>query len=141
MKLETKMEWILLAVGLVVGGASGFGIAQIGKQPVKHIEVVTESKVGNKLADIDLVKVPCSKDFIKEYSDLLCRELFCRMQQRGIDSKTSTVDCSGISNLNNTLRLIDIIEKSCDIKQEDTDKYNKCTDRYMRILTTGKSGQ
>jgi hypothetical protein len=139
-----KMEWILLAVGLAVGGAGGF-FAGKGTKPVEPVvvmqpEPVTGSEAGDKLADIDLVKVPCSAEFIKENSDLLCRELFCRMQQRGIDSKTSAADCAAISNMNNTLVLIDTVEKSCNITQENTDAYNKCADRYMRILGTGKSG-
>lgn len=142
--LGVKMEWILLGVGLILGGAGGF-FAGKGTKPTEPVVVmqpapVTGSEAGDKLADIDLVKVPCSADFIKENSDLLCRELFCRMQQRGIDSKTSSADCSAISNMNNTLVLIDTIEKSCEITQENTDQYNKCADRYMRILGTGKSG-
>lgn len=142
---EIKMEWILLGVGLLVGGAGGFFASQATKPQtpvvIEQPPPVTGSEAGNKLADIDLVEVPCSAEFIKENSDLLCRELFCRMQQRGIDSKTSSADCSAISNMNNTLALIDTIEKSCDITQENTDQYNKCADRYLRILGIGKSGQ
>ena len=63
------------------------------------------------------------------------------MQQRGIDSKTSSVDCSGISNMNNSIKFIEIVAQYCKIDQESTDDYNKCFDRFNRILTTGKSGQ
>lgn len=142
---EIKMEWILLAIGLLAGGTGGFFIGK-GTKPVEPIVIeqpppVTGSEAGDKLADIDLVKVPCSAEFIKDNSDLLCRELFCRMQQRGIDSKTSAADCAVISNMNNTLVLIDTLEKACDITQENTDQYDKCANRYLEILGKGKSGQ
>jgi len=138
-----RMEWILLVIGLVVGGGTGIGITWkvLNKDTDPVPVVVTGSKVGEKLADIDLVKIPCSKDYIEQNSDLLCRELFCRMQQRGIDSKTSAVDCSGISNMNNSLKFITIVTEHCKITQESTDEYNKCFDRFNRILTTAKSGQ
>ena len=141
---EIKMEWVLLGVGLLLGGAGGFFAGKATKQETPVVVVPppdTGVKVGEQLADIDLVKIPCSTDFIKENSDLLCRELFCRMQQRGLDAQTSAADCAAISNMNNTLALIDTIEKSCDIGQENTDQYNKCADRYLRILGIGKSGQ
>ena len=74
--------------------------------------VITGSETGDKLADIDLVKIPCSKEYIESNSDMLCRELFCRMQQRGIDSKTSSADCASISNMNNSIQFIEIITKN-----------------------------
>ena len=137
------MEIVIGVICFIIGGGAGFGISKLteNKEPVVIEKIVTESKVGEKLADIDLVKIPCAEDFIEKNGDLLCRELFCRMQQRGIDSKTSQVDCSGISNMNNSLKFIDVVNKNCSIAQESTDDYNKCFDRFNRILTTGKSGQ
>jgi hypothetical protein len=138
------MAWgIWLLIGLSGGVGGSIGVAKLTQEddpdPLPPV-VVDGSKVGNKLADIDLVKVPCSIDFIKEHGDLLCRELFCRMQQRGLDSKTSQTDCAGISNMNNTLLFIDLVSKHCEIAREDTDAYNKCYQRFSTILTTGKSG-
>lgn len=133
------MEIIIGVVCFLIGGAAGFGISK-ATEPVEPV-VVTGSEVGEKLADIDLVKIPCSEKFIEQNGDLLCRELFCRMQQRGIDSKTSSVDCSGISNMNNSLKFIEVVAQYCKIEQESTDDYNRCFDRFNRILTTGKSGQ
>lgn len=134
------MEWIILGIGLLLGGGLGTGItlAVTGKKPVEQSTGVV---VGEKLADIDLVKVPCSKEYIADNGDLLCRELFCRMQQRGIDAQTSAVDCAGISNMNNSMKLIDIVTTHCKITQESTDEYNKCFDRFNRIVTSSKSGQ
>ncbi len=138
------MEWIIAAIAFLVGAGTGTGITfnvMKNKKETPDIVVETGTKVGEKLADIDLVKIPCSLEYIEKNSDLLCRELFCRMQQRGIDAQTSAADCSGISNMNNSIKFIEIVTEHCQITQESTDEYNKCFDRFNRILTTSKSGQ
>jgi len=145
MKRFSNMEWILLAAGLIAGGAGGFFIGK-GAQKDEPIIIqqpppVTGSEEGKKLANIDLVQVPCSTDFIKENGDLLCRELFCRMQQRGIDAQTSAADCAAISNINNSILIIELIDKSCDISTDNTDVFDKCANRYLDIVTKAKSGQ
>tara|TARA_R100000315_G_scaffold39804_2_gene17050 strand:+ start:2473 stop:2919 length:447 start_codon:yes stop_codon:yes gene_type:complete len=133
--------------GLVLGGGATFGFMksrEVEPEPVVIPEpvVVTESEVGEKLADIDLLKVPCSSEYISQVgNDLLCREMFCRMQQRGLDSQTSGADCAGISNMNNTLLFIGMVSQHCAISQESTDEYNRCYQRFSTILTTGKSAQ
>lgn len=139
-----KMEWILLAVGLAVGGAGGFFVSKAAKEetPVVVVEPPpTGVEVGTQLADIDLVQVPCSAEFIKENGDFLCRELFCRMQQRGIDAQTSGADCAAISNMSNSLTLIKLIDQSCNIATENTDDFDKCAKRYYDVVTKAKSGQ
>lgn len=142
LKMELKMEWILLAVGIIVGGASGFFAGKATKKE-EPVVIVPPAGVesGVKLADIDLVKVPCSTEFIESHTDLLCRELFCRMQQRGIDAKTSSADCAAISNINNSLKVISLIETTCKIDTAETDDFNKCALRYTNIISSGKSGQ
>ena len=137
---ELKMEPVMLGIALLCGLFGGFGIAKLTEKKSEPV-VITGSKEGEKLADVDLVKIPCSSEFISENSDLLCRELFCRMQQRGIDAKTSTVDCAAISNVNNSMKLLEVIGKSCDLTAEDTDAYNKCALRYLDVVTKSKSGQ
>lgn len=138
-----KMEWILLGLGLIVGGAGGLFV---GKQSVPQAPVVIEApptgvEVGTQLADIDLVQVPCSPEFITTNGDLLCRELFCRMQQRGIDAQTSAADCAAISNINNSIKIIKLIENACNINTAETDEFNKCAQRYKDIIVLSKSGQ
>ena len=135
------MDPIMLGIALLCGLFGGFGIAKLTEGKPPEPVVITGSKEGEKLADVDLVKIPCSSEFIKDNSDLLCRELFCRMQQRGIDAQTSAADCAAISNVNNSMKLLDIIGKSCDITAEDTDAYNKCALRYLSVVTSSKSGQ
>ncbi len=134
------MEIGIAIVALICGLFGGFGISKITEKKVEPI-VVTGSKEGEKLADIDLVKIPCSEEFISTNGDLLCRELFCRMQQRGIDAQTSAADCAAISNINNSLKIIALVEKTCKIDTAETDDFNKCALRYTSIITGGKSGQ
>ena len=69
-----------------------------------NVEAIVEStialhKPSENLTEPDLLKVPCSADFIESNGDLLCREMFCRMTTRGIDSKTSGGECERISNI------------------------------------------
>ena len=138
---ELKMEPVMLTIALICGLFGGFGIAKLTEGKAPPPVVITGSKEGEKLADVDLVKIPCSSDFIKDNTDLLGRELFCRMQQRGIDAQTSAADCAAISNVNNSMKLLEVIGKSCDLTSEDTDAYNKCALRYLNVVTSAKSGQ
>lgn len=138
--MEFKMDLAIALVALVCGLFGGFGISKMTEKRVEPV-VITGSKEGEKLADIDLVKVPCSTEFIATNGDLLCRELFCRMQQRGIDAQTSAADCAAISNINNSLKLIELIDKACEINTAETDVFNKCALRYTGIVNSGKSGQ
>jgi len=105
---------MLVIYGLLGGAVLGvFGTLYVkkGKEPVVIEQpepiVITESKVAEKLTDIDLLKIPCSSDYIQEHGDLLCREMFCLMQTRGIDAKVSGSDCSAISNVQNTLVILE----------------------------------
>lgn len=102
-----RMIWAALLIGLIVGGGSGAGIMHrinmkknASNQPATALEQV---KLQQQLTDLDLIKPICTPDFIDENPDgsLLCRELFCRMQQRGIDAKTSQIDCANIGNMLN----------------------------------------
>jgi hypothetical protein len=118
MKWELKMEWLLLAIGLLVGGGAGFGVAQIGKKKPDAPTVVhdqtseKQQDVVLQLTDLDLVREACSSEFIvtQEQGPLLCRELFCRMQQRGVDAKTGATECESISNVANKTAIHDFCE-------------------------------
>lgn len=63
-------------------------------------------EVQKQLTQTDLAQEACSKAFIDTYGPLLCRELFCRMQQRGVDAKTSQIDCEEISNTANSIEIL-----------------------------------
>jgi len=114
MLTELSRNKMLVVYGLIGGAALGvFGTLYVkkGKEPVVIEQpepiVITESKVAEKLTDIDLLKIPCSSEYIKDNGDLLCREMFCLMQTRGIDAKVSGSDCSAISNVQNTLVILE----------------------------------
>ena len=133
------MTTIIIAavVGLVVGIGGTIGIQQAAKPPPKQEPVIVavggdevaqgQVEVQKELVDLDLLVEPCSRDFIKEQKDsLLCREMFCRMQQRGIDAATSQQDCSEISNIANTKAIQDACKELKDVE------LTACTDLFFR---------
>ena len=63
-KVGIDMEWILLVVGLIAGGAAGAGLTAgvMKNKPVRIVEKMIE--VDNSLSDADLLKIPCSKEYI-----------------------------------------------------------------------------
>ena len=84
--------YILIALGgLIVGGGSTAAIMlkvlKSKDAPPVIVEQIAEQQieVQKQLTQTDLLEVPCSAEFIDKHSDLLCREMFCRMQTRGID--------------------------------------------------------
>ena len=128
---------IAAVVGLVVGIGGTIGIQQATKpkEETKPLVVAVggdevakgQTEVQKKLVDLDLLVEPCSKEFIKDQKDsLLCREMFCRMQQRGIDAQTSQTDCESISNIANTKAIKDACK---DLKDEEL---TACTELFFR---------
>ena len=107
MKMEIKMEIIIGVIAFLAGGGIVFGLTNANKPqtPVVIQDNTSEKQqdVVLQLTDLDLVKEACSSTFIvdKKQGDILCRELFCRMQQRGIDAKTGATECEAISNAAN----------------------------------------
>jgi hypothetical protein len=102
--MESTMIWGL--GGAAIGaGAVGAAWLWFSRQP--EIPIVIKDETAEKqqdvilqLTDLDLVKPVCAPDFIEKNTDLLCREMFCRMQQRGIDAKTGS-ECENIGNVLN----------------------------------------
>ena len=80
-----------------------------------------------QLTDLDLVKPVCNPVFIEKNSDLLCREMFCRMQQRGIDAKTGS-ECENIGNVLNKKAIIN----TCKNENEETER--KCIEVFDRRI-------
>ena len=103
-------------------------ITEIGK--LKDEVSKGQIDVQKNLTDLDLVKESCSESFIAKHGNGLCRELFCRMQQRGIDSKTSGSECESISNINNTLTIIEQCEK---IKTDNKEDKSDCEELFFKI--------
>jgi len=86
------------------------------KSEVAESQLITTTNLTNT----DLLKEPCSSEYIAQNGDLLCREMFCRLQARGLDSSASQGECEQISNVQNSL----VILKSCDGK--DAGAYQAC---------------
>ena len=109
---------IAVLVGILVGVGGTVGVQKATKKTEPVVVAVGGDEVARgqvevqkQLIDLDLLVVPCSKEYIEAKDDLLCREMFCRMQQRGIDAQTSQQDCSEISNLANTKAIQGSCEK------------------------------
>ncbi len=98
---------MLWGLGGAVIGAGTVGAAWLWFSRQPEIPIVIKDETAEKqqdvilqLTDLDLVKPVCSPEFIAKNTDLLCREMFCRMQQRGIDAKTGS-ECENIGNVLN----------------------------------------
>ena len=141
MKLEFKMEWVIAVIAFLVGGGAGAGITHslMKKEPqVKIVEKMVE--VDNSLSNTDLLKVPCSSDYMEKNGEALCREMFCRMNTRsGNQSNAATAqECEAISNTINKA----FVQKHCtemakesDTTGEEYDKVNKaCIEFFDRRL-------
>ena len=112
-QVEGRMSWfygILIGLGIGVGGTIGVGLAFKKQEVAPPPVIVSDPEVAVKLTDLDLIKPLCTPEFIKENGDLMCREMWCLMQTRGLDAKVSETMCESISNLANTL----VIIKACE---------------------------
>jgi len=129
----------LFLIGLLTGGLTTTGtlwaISAAGKDNTAEVikgqaDIISEvGKVSDKVAqgqlDIqrnltapDLIEYACSKEGLAA-DPLVCREMFCRMQQRGLDSKTGD-ECEEITNVINSL----VILKACHGRKDG--EYNAC---------------
>ena len=118
--------------GVILGGASTVIITkrkqERASQPAEPIiiePVDPVSDVAKQLTNLDLLVEPCSTEYIKENGDLLCREMYCRVMQRGVEAKTSGVECEEISNVANSQIIINHCETFIDDKQECYEKYRE----------------
>ena len=149
------MTWIWLVAGLVVGaGGTGITLKLLEKsEPVAPTvvsegqAVVKQQEVVLQLTDLDLIKEACSSQFIvtDKQSAILCREMFCRMQQRGVDAKTGSSECEKISNVANKIAIHDFCTKSVEEEKAiegsenvhtivDPDKLKGCIDFFDRRI-------
>jgi hypothetical protein len=79
---------------------------ELTEQLIKAMETEFEkaqAQAVHNLTEPDLLKVPCSEEYISKRGDLLCREMFCRMNRQGGGANSSggagatESDCSAIS--------------------------------------------
>jgi hypothetical protein len=143
---EKKMTAIIIAAlcGILVGGgvASGVAISVVNRQDkaVQEAAAVAGAKAASAVVDDltrpavnmtepDLLKIACSAEHIDKHGDLLCREMFCRMQTRGIDAKASGTECEQISNIGNKQTMM----KTCDV-METPERQKFCYDFFDKRL-------
>jgi len=126
------MDWLLyIGIGL---GSAGVGagltwwIISDDNKPVEQV-AKAQIEVQKNLTEPDLLEVPCSIDFIKSYGEGLCREMFCRMTTRGVDSKTSGAECESISNTINKTLILTVCGRKTGI-----DEQRKCIEFFDRRI-------
>jgi hypothetical protein len=123
-----KMTWVFIAVGFLIGGGTGTAITYKimdnklkNQKPVVVKEVVAEKQqeVVLQLTDLELAKEICENG-----DGLMCREILCLQFTRGTDSNTSGKQCEEISNLNNSIKIMDYCSTAEDPQ--------KCLDVFWR---------
>ena len=129
MDRELGMNQMLVLLGLLGGVAlttSTWVVIERRKPVPEPIDIgaIVEStialhKPSENLTEPDLLKVPCSSEFIESNGDLLCREMFCRMTTRG--------ECERISNISDK----QLILRECSKLGEG---YKECVDLFDRRL-------
>jgi hypothetical protein len=111
------MTWLYGGlIGLAIGIGGTIGVIRATRPP-EVTAVIPEPVIAEKLTDLDLVKPMCSESFIDKHGATLCREIWCMMMTRGIDSETSGGTCDSISNVNNTLEILKACQDSEDCER------------------------
>jgi len=64
-----------------------------------------ELELQKNLTAPDLLNVACSESYLNVQGDLLCREMFCRLQTREGDGASQS-ECEEIANVSNSLHVI-----------------------------------
>ena len=94
----------LIGVLLGIGGAKAIE----HRQPTEDKTSQAQQEIIKQLTNLDIVEKICAPEYIdKHNSDLLCRQLSCLAFSRGIDSQTSGKECEEISNVQNTISIIE----------------------------------
>ena len=135
--------YILIGLGgVITGSLATIAIKKDLQKDQPSPVVVVQDPVANgqqdvikQVTDPDLVAVSCSKEHIDQHGDLLCREMFCRLQQRGIDAKTSSTECEEISNIANTKVILETCVQTVMVDGEEmkTQKLNEdCVDLFSK---------
>lgn len=106
-KREDRMLEALLILGGLIVGAGGALLITGDKKPTEDKTAQAQQEVIKQLTDLDVIKELCAPEIIKdEENRLLCREMTCLVYSRGIDSQTSGGTCEEISNIANTISMV-----------------------------------
>ena len=109
-------------IGVIIGIGSTLGISALhsSKSSGDDTTSQTQQEVIKQLTNLDIVEKVCSPEYIATKGDLLCRELSCLVFSRGIDSQTSGSQCEEISNINNTISLMEHCKNESDSATKTT---------------------
>jgi len=111
------MTWIIVAAvtGLLVGGGTVYGVTRDGSEPVIVVPPDTTAKgqadAVSSLTNLDVVMGVCAPVYIKERGDGLCREMYCLAQANSTTGAATEKSCDAISNVNNSLVIVDVCLK------------------------------
>ena len=64
-----------------------------------------EIELKKNLTAPDLLMVACSQEYLEQNDDLLCREMFCRLQTREGDGAAQS-ECEEIANVSNSITVL-----------------------------------
>jgi len=130
MERDMITAYILIGLGgLAVGSITTIAIQKDRKKDevvvVSDTVALEQQEVVKQLTNLDLLVVPCSTEYISQAGDLLCREMYCRVMTRGIDSQTAGQECEQISNVANSKIMIEHCETFIDQTDDCYDKYRE----------------
>ena len=115
--MGSEMVWIIVAAvtGLLVGGGTVYGVTRDGSEPVIVVPPDTTAKgqadAVASLTNLDVVMGVCAPVYIKERGDGLCREMYCLAQANSTTGAATEKSCDAISNVNNSLVIVDVCLK------------------------------
>jgi hypothetical protein len=119
------VEIILAGLIGVLLGVGGTKALENKKPTIEDTTATKQQEVIKQLTDLDVIKELCNPEQTKTQEGLLlCREMTCLVYSRGIDSQTSGKQCEEISNIQNTISMIDYCSEQGD--------GSLCTDLFWR---------
>ena len=127
-KREEAKQMVEIILAGLIGVLLGVGGAKALEKRPPTIEDTTATKqqeVIKQLTDLDVIKEICAPEQTQTKEGLLlCREMTCLVYSRGIDSQTSGKQCEEISNIQNTISMIEYCYEQGD--------GTLCTDLFWR---------
>ena len=122
---EQMVEIILAGLIGVILGVGGAKALENKKPAIEDTTATKQQEVIKQLTDLDVIKEICNPEQTQTQEGLLlCREMTCLIYTRGIDSQTSGKQCEEISNIQNTMSMIEYCNEQGD--------GSLCTDLFWR---------